>query len=145
MKNKLILEIEQPPLTAPAEPAEETVQDAAPVKENKIRKNLTALLSGRFLISDATLNNLPFLFYLALLGLCYIANGYYAQSKDREYDKLNAQIQDLHSRYVIAQAQLMYLSKESEVAKMAAPLGLKESLVPPDKIVLNKDIKSSTH
>lgn len=146
MKNKLILEIEQPPLHAGSASAEEAVQyPTTPRKENRVRKSLSALLSGRFLISDTTLSNLPFLLYLVFLGVCYIANGYYAQSKDRELDRLNAQIQDLHSRYVIAQSQLMYLSKESEVAKMAATLGLNESLVPPSKIVLNENRKSSGH
>jgi hypothetical protein len=143
MKNKLILEMEPAPAAATPVEAVKPVQNTVPVKENKIKKSIVTLLSGRFLVSDTSISNLPFLLYIAFLGLCYIANGYYAQRNDRELDRLNTEIEDLHSRYVIAQSQLMYLSKESEVAKMAAPLGLQESLIPPSKIVLNDNRKPS--
>jgi hypothetical protein len=83
---------------------------------------------------------MPFVFYLAFLGLCYIANGYFAQGKDREFDTLNTQIKELNTQYQIAKAKLMFLSKESEVAKASAKMGLKESVIPPQKIEIDNKV-----
>jgi hypothetical protein len=97
-------------------------------------------VSGRILISENTLKHMPFFFFLAFLGMLYIANGYYAQGKDRELDILNTQIKELNTQYQIAKAKLMYLSKESEVARASANMGLKESVTPPDKIVIDNKL-----
>jgi len=119
-----------------AEPiVEEEVVETKP-RGNKLTRGVSSFMSGRFLTSETTMNYLPFVMFLAFLSLCYIANGYYAQSKDRELDKLNSELGELRTQYVIAKSKLMYLSKESEVTKAAANIGVKEALIPPDKIVI---------
>lgn len=118
------------------EPVTEEVVEEKP-RGNKVTRAAASFLSGRFLISDATLKYLPFVFFLAFLSLCYIGNGYFAQSKDRQLDKLNSELGELRTQYVIAKSKLMYLSKESEVAKAAEAMGLKEAVIPPEKIVIN--------
>jgi hypothetical protein len=136
MRNQLkITSVQEEKMQAPV--VEEEVENTAPRKSNKVAKTISSFMSGGFLTSELTLKYLPFLLYIAFLGLCYIANGYYAQSRDRELDKLNSEIKELRSQYVIAKAKLMFLSKESEVVKSAAPMGIKEPLIPPDKIVVN--------
>ncbi|MCS6975318.1 MAG: FtsL-like putative cell division protein, partial [Cyclobacteriaceae bacterium] len=52
---------------------------------------------------------------------------------------LQAEVEDLRADYITAKSELMYASKQSEVARKVAPLGLKESLVPPFKIVLKEE------
>ena len=133
MRNQLKIEtLEEEQVVEPV--AEETEQTAP--RGNKVTNAVSSFLSGRFLISEATLKYLPFVLFLALLSLCYIANGYYAESNDRQLDKLNSELGELRTRYVIAKSKLMYLSKESQVAQAAAAMGLKEALVPPNKIVV---------
>ena len=142
MKNRLKADIEQEekPMAQVVESPEPEVETSASKGGNKVGRAVSTVVSGRFLISEQTLKHFPFLFFLAFMGLIYIANGYYAQSKDRELDTLNTQIKDLNTQYQIAKAKLMYLSKESEVAKASTTLGLKESVTPPDKIVIDNRI-----
>jgi len=136
MRNQLkIASIQEEKLNEPV--AEETVETTASIKGNKVTRTVSSLMSGRFLISETTLRYLPFVMFLAFLSLLYIANGYYAQAKDRELDKLNNELGELRTQYVIAKSKLMYLSKESEVAKAASDMGIKEAVIPPDKIVVN--------
>jgi hypothetical protein len=144
MKNTL--KIEEPQVEEIVPPVvEEEPKAASSPKGNKVTKTLSSFMSGRFLTSDTTMRYLPFVLFIAFLGLCYIANGYYAQSKDRELDKLNGEIKELRSQYVIAKSKLMYISKESEVSRIASPMGIKESLIPPDKIVINDNHKVTQH
>lgn len=139
MKNRLKSEIEQEEvLKVPQEVTAEVSEPVVtPRKASRVGRTVTSVVSGRFLISESTLKHVPFLFFLAFLGLLYIANGYFAQSKDRQLEMLTSQISDLNTQYQVAKAKLMYISKESEVAKAATGMGLKEPVVPPGKIVVN--------
>jgi hypothetical protein len=80
------------------------------------------------------LSHLPFILFLALTAIFYIANGYYADDKIREVNKLSNQLKELRSEYISTKSELMFASKQSEVAKSAEELGLKEPVVPPVKI-----------
>lgn len=144
MKNRLKAELEleqkakEEMLNIPE--VEIAPEPVTPKKSNVVGRTVSTVVSGRFLISDRTLQQMPFLFFLAFLCLCYIANGYFAQSKDRELDALNTQIKELNTQFQISKAKLMYLSKESEVAHATAKMGLKESVIPPQKIVIDNKV-----
>ncbi|HSY76680.1 MAG TPA: FtsL-like putative cell division protein [Bacteroidia bacterium] len=143
MKNRLKTDIEEEVKLKEQvveAPAPEVEAEPVAKKNNKVGRAVTSVVSGRFLISDSTLKYMPFFFFLAFLGMLYIANGYFAQSKDRELDTLNTQIKELNTQFQIAKAKLMYLSKESEVARATANMGLKESVIPPDKIVIDNKL-----
>ena len=68
----------------------------------------------------------------------YIANGYFAESAIRSIDRTGNQLKELRSEYITTKSDLMYESKQSQVAKALAEkeLGLKESVLPPEKIVV---------
>jgi hypothetical protein len=68
--------------------------------------------------------------------LGYIANGYYAEKSVREISRINTELKELKSEYIISKSELMFMSNQSEVAHAVAPFGLKESTVPPKKIVV---------
>jgi hypothetical protein len=106
---------------------------------SKVVRSLLNVISGSFLSKDITLKFLPFVLYLTLLALCYIANGYYAENKVRQLNKLGNELKELRSEFIITKSDLMFLSKQSEVAKAALPLGLKESKEPPRKIIVKQD------
>jgi hypothetical protein len=105
-------------------------------KQNKAIRSFQSVVSGNFLSRDETLRFLPFLLFLSLLAILYIANGYYSEAKMRRQNKLTEELKDLRSEYIITKSDLMFISKQSEVAKSVAVLGLKESVVPPKKIVV---------
>jgi hypothetical protein len=103
-----------------------------------VGKSLADLLNGNFLSSDGMINLLPYIFFLTFLALLYIANGYYAENKIRDINSLGNELKELRSEYITTKSELMFKSKQSEVAKTLSPYGIKESVVPPKKIVIEK-------
>ncbi len=116
---------------------EETVapqKTKKPGKKGVLAKGLSSVFSGTFLTNEKNLNHLPFILFLTLVAIFYIANGYYADDKIREFNKITNQLKELRSEYISTESELMFASKQSEVAKSVLPLGLKEPVAPPIKI-----------
>lgn len=103
-----------------------------------VGKSLVDVLNGNFLTSDGMISLLPYIFFLSFLCLVYIANGYYAENKVREINNLGNELKELRSEYITTKSDLMFKSNQSEVARTLSPYGIKESVVPPKKIVINK-------
>jgi hypothetical protein len=99
-----------------------------PKKEWRLRINYKALVQ-----------NMPFIGFLSLLGLIYIANSHLAEKKIRRINKLGKEIKELKWEYINVKSELMFRSKMSEVSKSVEPLGLKQLSSPPQKIELAKD------
>jgi hypothetical protein len=114
-------------------------QVKVPKSTSKVVRSFLTVISGSFLSRETTLKFLPFIFYLTFIAVCYIANGYFAENKVRQMNKLTNELKELRSEFIITKSDLMFISKQSEVAKAALPLGLKESKEPPRKIVLKTD------
>jgi hypothetical protein len=108
---------------------------------NKMKRGFLSIISGGFLAEDNAISSLPFLLYVAFLGMLYIANGYYAHNRLKDLDSLDNNITELRTQYIIAKDKLMYLSKESEVDRATGDLGLKESVIPPRKIIVYTNTK----
>ncbi|MEJ7644045.1 MAG: FtsL-like putative cell division protein [Chryseolinea sp.] len=77
---------------------------------------------------------LPKILFVMLLGLIYISNTHYAEKTVRRINTIQAEVEDLRADYTTLKADLMYASKQSEVARKVGTLGLKESLKPPFKV-----------
>jgi hypothetical protein len=103
-------------------------------RTNKVVRSFQSVVSGSFLSRKETIRFFPFLVFIALLAVLYIANGYYSESKMRKQSKLTEELKELRSEYLITKSDLMFVSKQSEVAKSVAVLGLRESVEPPKKI-----------
>ena len=117
--------------------SENSTTDTPPPKKRKkgvLAKALSSVFSGTFLTNESTLKHVPFLLFLAFIAILYIANGYQADDKIREVNKITNELKELRSEYISTKSDLMFVSKQSEVAKAAEPLGIKEPIVPPMKI-----------
>ncbi|MBO9200730.1 MULTISPECIES: FtsL-like putative cell division protein [Niastella] len=79
--------------------------------------------------------NLPFFLFLAVLAIVYIANGHYADNTVRNINKVNRDLKELQYEYKFLKSEVMFRSKQSEMAKAVEPLGLKELRVPPAVLV----------
>jgi len=115
----------------------ESRKESKPQKSRKkgvLAKGLSSVFSGTFLSSDKTLKHLPYILFLTAIAILYIANGFYADDKIRQVNKLSNEIKEKHSEFISTTSELMFVSKQSEVAKAAENLGIKESVVPPVKI-----------
>lgn len=81
--------------------------------------------------------NIPFYFFAAILAVLYIANGHYADKMIRETSKTEKRVKELEYEYKIVKRDVIFRSKQSELAKAVAPLGLEELTTPP--VVIKKD------
>ncbi len=116
-------------------------QEHPPVTEERTvrrssRKNwlYESLDLSRLVHHQTVIRNLPFIFFIAILGICYIANSHYAEKNIREIDQIDKQLNELRWDYMTTKSQLEYMSKQSEVARMVEARGLKELREPPEKI-----------
>ena len=78
---------------------------------------------------------LPKILFVLALGLLYIGNTHHAEKTVREINRAQSEVEDLRADYTTLKADVMFASKQSEVARRVRELGLKESLNPPFKIV----------
>ncbi len=106
---------------------------------NRIGRNIVSVLDGSFLTKENVTNNIPYLGFLFALGLIYISNSYYAEKNLRDNANLTRQLKELKSEFITVRSELMFVSKQSEVAKAVQPKGLYESVVPPKKIIVEPE------
>jgi hypothetical protein len=104
---------------------------------NIVTRTIGSVMSGSFLSREAAMKAVPFMFFLTLVALLYISNGYYAEDQIRRMNKLANELKELRSEYIISKSELAAVSKQTEVAVRALPLGVKESVEPPSKIVVS--------
>lgn len=96
---------------------------------------LTQFLTKGILNAEAATKALPFILFVAFLGMLYIANMHMAERSIRDISKIGKEVKELSWDYKTTKADLAYRSTLTEVAKRVDTLGLKESLTPPQKIV----------
>jgi hypothetical protein len=115
-----------------------------PQQQREERRNIFKLVEGRlrfYKIFDEGLpvQYLPKVLFVAALLLFYIGNAHYAERTTRQTDKLKTEVDDLRADYTTLKADLMFASKQSEVARKVLPLGLEESSIPPYKIIIKEE------
>ena len=130
------------------EPEVSTKQKIKKEKKSTSNKNIASvgnffqsILDGTFLTKENFVKQLPFIFFLVVLTICYIANTYYTEKIVRQIDKTKNELKELRSEYITIKSEYMNKSKQSEVAKRSASIGIKESLDPPKKIVFDNKNK----
>jgi hypothetical protein len=122
------------------------------MSENKFRvKSNTSSLPGGFSIFSTIerrlkletyfeegfpIHYVPKILFVLALGLLYIGNTHYAEQTVRKIEAIQVEVEDLRADYTTLKADLMFSSKQSEVARKVKPFGLKESLTPPIKVVV---------
>jgi Bacteriodetes cell division protein (FtsL-like) len=103
-------------------------------KENKEPK----IEWKRFFSHKWIVKNIPFFLFITGLAVIYIYNGHYADKTARDINKVNNDLKELQYEYKTLRSEVMFRSKQSELAKAVEPFGLKALMVPP--IVLNDSI-----
>ena len=81
---------------------------------------------------------LPKILFVMLIGIVYISNTHHAEKTVRKINDIQAEVEDMRADYTTLKADLMYASKQSEVARRVKEYGLKESLKPPFKVEVEK-------
>ncbi len=77
---------------------------------------------------------IPYLLYIAGIGILYIGNTHYSERLDRDYKEMSKKLEGLKAHYNTVKADYMYESKQTEVAKKLKITGLAITEEPPKKI-----------
>ena len=75
--------------------------------------------------------NVPYFLFLSVLAVIYIYNGHYADKTIRNINTVSKELKELQYEYKTLKSEVMYRSKQSELAKAVADQGLKELVIPP--------------
>ncbi len=102
--------------------------------------NVKDFIDGSVLTRDFVIRQLPFIIFLSVLAIFYIGNRYHAEKLFRRSGELQSELKELRAEAITVSAELMHLSRQSEVLKLLREneLDLMESLDPPQKIVVRK-------
>lgn len=101
----------------------EKTENTEQVKEKKVgKKSIGSLFNSQWITS-----NMNFFLFLSFLAIIYIANGHWADKTIRNIDKTKRELRDLQFEYKTVKAELMHKTEESQILKVAEPLGLKIS------------------
>lgn len=114
-------------------------------KENTKKRVTTSafikeLLSGTMVSEKLILRNLGYVSLITLLLSIYIANRFHAEKVTRETTRVLREVKDLKSESLSTSADLMDLSRQSEVFRLVRERGmnLEELKTPPYKILVSK-------
>jgi hypothetical protein len=98
-------------------------------------------LDGSILTREAMTRQLPFVLFLTVLAVLYIGNRYHAERMVRKITETELEVKNLRAEQITIAAELMNISKPSEVAAIvdAKNLGLKPSVEPPKKLIRKRN------
>jgi predicted lipid-binding transport protein (Tim44 family) len=113
---------------------------ANPAKQVVTGSFIKELLSGSMVSEKIILKNLGYISLITLLTAIYIGNRFHAEKITRESAKLQREVKDLRAESLSTSADLMSLSKQSEVFSMVREKGLnlEELKSPPFKLLVDK-------
>jgi hypothetical protein len=122
---------------------EEEVEQDLIVEEKTAREIpdnfFTQLFTRGFLSTEKATSALPFILYIALLGMIYIGNMHLAERAIRDIDDLSKEVKERGWDYKTAKADMAFKSTLTEVAKRADTLGVRQSVEPPQKITVKEE------
>lgn len=68
--------------------------------------------------------NLPFVYFLAFLGIIYIWNVHYAERNIRQIQSLKKELKESRWKYMSIKSEVMFLSMPSQIEKGVAGAGI---------------------
>jgi cell division protein FtsL len=117
------------------------------VKKNSDKKSraktgsfMKELLSGTMITEKIILKNIWYVLLITFLAAIYIGNRFHAEKITRESTRLQREVKDLRAESLATSADLMYLSRQSEVYDLIRERGLnlEELKTSPFKLLVDK-------
>jgi cell division protein FtsL len=98
------------------------------------------LLSGSMVSEKIILKNLGYVSLITLLAAIYIGNRFHAEKVTRETTRIQREVKDLRAEALSTSADLMNVSRQSEVFRLVKEKGLnlEELKIPPYKLLVDK-------
>lgn len=113
---------------------------AEKAKNNRKAGSMKTFIGGTILTDERITKQIPFILFLAFLGLMLITNRNWSERTIRQIEVLQDTLDELRSESITMSAKLMDASRPSEVAKKVedSNIGLLEPIKPPQKLIINK-------
>lgn len=124
-----------------SEDVQEEMSEAVEEKVEETQDFIRTIFTPAKLSTYLVTKNLPFVAFLVFLTLLYISNRHLAERTVRQIDRVGKEVKELSWDYKSLSAELMKLTTQSEIAKRADTLGLKERTEPPIKLEVVKEEK----
>ena len=98
------------------------------IKSGKDANALTQILNGEFLTKSFVLNNLPYIFFILLLLIVFVAKGYYVKQLNDEIKINETELNQNAAEYIEAKTKLEEETKRYKLVEKLQERELKESL-----------------
>ena len=98
------------------------------VKLGKDANALAQILNGEFLTKSFVLNNLPYIFFILLLLIVFVAKGYYVKQISDEIKINETELNQNAAEYIEAKTKLEEETKRYKLVEKLKERELKESL-----------------
>jgi DNA-binding NarL/FixJ family response regulator len=97
-------------------------------------------MSGSMISEKIILKNLGYISLVTILAAIYIGNRFHAEKITRETTRLQKEVKDLRAEALSTSADLMYVSRQSEVVRLIGEKGLnlEELKTPPFRLLVDK-------
>lgn len=120
--------------------AEKSENIENPKKKSSAGNFFRELMSGSMVSEKIILSNLGYVSLITLLLAIYIANRFHAEKITRMTSKMTREVKDLRAEALATSADLMYVSRQSEVYRLVRERGLnlEELKTPPYRLIVNK-------
>ena len=101
---------------------------------------LKSLLGGNLLASEKVMKQLPFVFFLVLLGMLLISNRYWSEKTIRQMEAVQDSIKELKAESITYETELMKMNRPTEITKKVQESGLDlvEPKEPARKIIVEE-------
>ncbi len=117
---------------------EEKVKTEVKKKNGFFFRYIRPILDGSFISRENAEKNFPFIFFIILLTILFISNTFRAQDTQRKINKTKEEVKALRIKSIYMKSQLMESTTPTKMADLVKHLGLKESEVPPQKIIVKQ-------
>lgn len=116
----------------------EAIQEPKPRKRSSRGARSFIRFMNLFGVFDRNqiVKSMPFILFVTLLIIGYIANSYYAERVIREIDHTKNELKEKRAEYISTKSELVSQSKQSEVARSLEAAEVKESTEPPKKLIM---------
>ncbi len=105
------------------------------INEEKKAKGTVKKRHWLWMYNRWIVKNIPFYFFIAAMATIYIANGHYADKTMRKINDTEKDLKEMEYEFKTVKQEVIFRSKESELAKAVEPLGLKPLMAPPIRII----------
>ncbi|WP_461532048.1 FtsL-like putative cell division protein [Sinomicrobium sp.] len=101
-----------------------------------MKNRLIDILKGEFLVSEDAVKNWRFILFASALAILMIASSHSVDRKVLLISRLNDEVKELKSEYVDTRATMQQMKLESAIMARLKDKGVKQSEIPPKKIVI---------